>query len=159
MNGLTAAHRLLPLGTVVKVTNRENGRSVAVKVNDRGPFVRGRHLDLSYEAARRLDMVGSGVAPVTIEVVSRFDRGAGGPDPSSFTVQVGAFENKENARRLVAALSRKYPDVYLASVAMREGTIYRVRVGALRREGQAARLADRLAREDNLETFVTRKDP
>ena len=66
---MTAAHRVLPLGTVIKVTNLENGRVVEVEVNDRGPFSRRRILDLSLEAAKRLDMVRKGSAKVMIEIV------------------------------------------------------------------------------------------
>jgi rare lipoprotein A len=67
---LTAAHRTLPFGTKVRVTNLGNGRSVTVRVNDRGPFVRGRVIDLSYAAARRIDMVRTGIARVRVEPVS-----------------------------------------------------------------------------------------
>lgn len=66
-NDLTAAHRKLPLGSEVTVTNLENGRKVTVEINDRGPYVRGRHIDLSKAAARKLGMVGDGVVPVRIE--------------------------------------------------------------------------------------------
>ena len=69
MNGLSAAHRELPLGTIIRVTHLSNGKSVVVKVNDRGPFVRGRILDLSLGAAKKLDMVKEGVARVKIEIV------------------------------------------------------------------------------------------
>lgn len=69
MNGLSAAHRELPLGTIIKVTHLGNGKSVVVKVNDRGPFVGGRILDLSLGAAKKLDMVDEGVAQVKIEIV------------------------------------------------------------------------------------------
>ncbi|MGI8500377.1 MAG: septal ring lytic transglycosylase RlpA family protein [Hassallia sp.] len=69
--GLTAAHRHLPFGTKVRVTNTHNGRSVVVRINDRGPFIRGRVIDLSVAAARILGMMGSGVAPVRIEVLGR----------------------------------------------------------------------------------------
>ncbi len=69
MNGLTAAHRELPLGTIVKVTHLDNGRSVVVKVNDRGPFIEGRILDLSLGAAREIEMVEAGVARVKIEIL------------------------------------------------------------------------------------------
>ena len=71
MHKLTAAHRTLPFGTVVEVTNLENGRKVRVRINDRGPFVKGRIIDLSYKAAGELAMVHSGVARVRIEVVGR----------------------------------------------------------------------------------------
>ncbi len=69
MNGLTAAHRELPLGTVVRVTHLENGRHVVVKINDRGPFIEGRILDLSLGAAKKLDMIREGVALVKIEIL------------------------------------------------------------------------------------------
>lgn len=69
--GMTAAHRSLPFGTKVRVTNTRNGRSVVVRINDRGPFIRGRVIDLSVAAARILGMMGSGVAPVRIEVLGR----------------------------------------------------------------------------------------
>jgi rare lipoprotein A len=158
MYGLTAAHRLMPLGTIVKVTHRENGRSVTVKVNDRGPFVRGRILDLSYGAAKRLEMTSTGTAPVAIEVVDlpRNFRASGG---GRFTVQVGAFEIEENAKSLKERLGHKYPDVYLVTLRTNQSTIYRVRVGLLGQERLALQLAERLSGEDHLDTFVTRKDP
>lgn len=68
-NKLTAAHRTLPFGTKVRVTRRDTGRSVVVRINDRGPFVRGRIIDLSKAAAKRIDLIGIGVAPVLIEVI------------------------------------------------------------------------------------------
>ncbi len=73
MYGLTAAHRELPLGTIIHVTHLGNGRSVKVKVNDRGPFIEGRILDLSLGAARRLEMVEEGVARVKIRIIKRID--------------------------------------------------------------------------------------
>ena len=66
---LTAAHRTLPFGTLVKVTNRKNGKSVVVRINDRGPFTKGRVIDVSYAAARQLGMISSGLAPVHLTVV------------------------------------------------------------------------------------------
>ena len=70
MNKLTAAHRTLPLGARVLVTNLDNGRAVEVRINDRGPFRRARVLDLSYEAAKRLGAIGGGVIPVTLKILS-----------------------------------------------------------------------------------------
>ena len=157
MYGLTAAHRLMPLGTIVKVTHRENGRSVTVKVNDRGPFIRGRILDLSFGAAERLGMTAAGLAPVAIEVVDlpkNFSASGG-----RFTVRVGAFEIEENAKRLAERLRTKYADVYLTTLRSNQNTIYRVSVGLLGQKRLAFQLANRLSREDNLDTFVTRKDP
>ncbi len=70
MNKMTAAHRTLPLGSRVLVTNRDNGRTVEVRINDRGPFRKDRVLDLSYAAARSLGAVGDGVIPVTLKIVT-----------------------------------------------------------------------------------------
>jgi len=69
MHELTAAHRTLPMGTRVRVTNLDNGRDVVLRINDRGPFKRGRVIDVSYEAAKRLDMIAAGIAPVKVEVL------------------------------------------------------------------------------------------
>jgi rare lipoprotein A len=69
MNALTAAHKTLPFGTRVRVTNRANNKSVVVRINDRGPFVAGRIIDLSYAAAKRIDMLAAGVADVEIVVI------------------------------------------------------------------------------------------
>ena len=73
MYKLTAAHRVLPLGTIAKVTNLANGRWVVVKVNDRGPFIEGRILDLSFGAALEIEMVQQGTAKVMIEIVEAVD--------------------------------------------------------------------------------------
>lgn len=69
MHSLTAAHKTLPFGVVVEVTNLHNGRSVEVRINDRGPFKKGRIIDLSYAAARELEMIGPGVVPVRVVVI------------------------------------------------------------------------------------------
>ena len=69
-NGLTAAHRTLPFGTKVRVTNMRNGKSVVVRINDRGPFIRGRVIDLSLGAAKLVEMTSSGVAKVTYSVLN-----------------------------------------------------------------------------------------
>ncbi len=94
---LTAAHKYLPFGTIVTVTNKNNGRSVQVRINDRGPFVEGRTIDLSYAAAVELDMVRTGTAPVHL-VVENMDA-----LEVRFTIQVGAYRNLENA----TAMKRK----------------------------------------------------
>ncbi|HMN38037.1 MAG TPA: septal ring lytic transglycosylase RlpA family protein [Hyphomicrobium sp.] len=70
-NAMTAAHKTLPFGTKVRVTNRNNGRSVVVTINDRGPYVAGRVIDLSRAAAQAISMTGAGVAPVTVAVLGR----------------------------------------------------------------------------------------
>jgi rare lipoprotein A len=68
---MTAAHRTLPFGTRLQVTNLDSGRSVVVRINDRGPFIKGRVVDVSYEAAKKLELLDSGIAKVKVEVISR----------------------------------------------------------------------------------------
>ncbi len=98
-NSLTAAHRTLPFGTIVKVTNLDNGRSVLVKINDRGPFVEGRIIDLSRAAARQLGMIDTGVARVSLQIVDFIS-------PSDlFAIQVGAFGLEQNAQKVAGILS------------------------------------------------------
>jgi peptidoglycan lytic transglycosylase len=99
---LTAAHRELPLGTVVDVTNLDNGKRVRVRINDRGPFLKGRILDLSQEAARRLDVIGPGVAPVRIEIVSLSPAAAPVSRSGRWAVQIGSFAEPGRAERQVA---------------------------------------------------------
>lgn len=94
---LTAAHRSLPFGTRVLVTNLSNGKSVTVRINDRGPFVAGRVIDLSLAAAAAIGLAGKGVAPVRLEVL-----GAGPPD--SYLLQVGSYRLRGNAERQLARL-------------------------------------------------------
>lgn len=127
MYDITAAHKSLPFGTHVMVTNLENGKSVMVRINDRGPFVKGRIIDLSYSAARILDMVDQGVVKVRIEVVEDIS-----PPKSSqrFSVQVGAFAFKENAKVLKQKLEKSYKDVYIAVFKTSHQTYYRVRIKA-----------------------------
>jgi peptidoglycan lytic transglycosylase len=97
-NELTAAHRTLPFGTVVKVTNLDNGKSVLVKINDRGPFVGGRIIDLSRAAAVQLGMIDSGVAHVSLHIVEFVS-------PSDlYAIQVGAFGLEQNAEKTASLL-------------------------------------------------------
>src|SRR5512140_2069835 len=123
---LTAAHQTLPLGTRVAVTNLLNGKEVEVRINDRGPFVKGRAIDLSYAAARSLDAIGPGTIPVRIEVL-----GAGGMQLAAvaYSVQVGAFADRGNAVRLQRELARRFDSVYVAPLDGSSGRYYRVRLG------------------------------
>lgn len=96
---LTAAHRELPLGTVVEVASVENGKTVRVRINDRGPFIRGRIIDLSRAAAERLDLIGPGVGRVRVTIVKP---GIEAPEVSVsglWSVQIGSFADSRNARR------------------------------------------------------------
>ncbi|HEV8267820.1 MAG TPA: septal ring lytic transglycosylase RlpA family protein [Thermoanaerobaculia bacterium] len=118
---VSAAHRTLPLGTVVDVVNEKNGRTVRVRINDRGPFVAGRVVDLSRAAAEEIGSVVDGVVPVTLTVVSLGDvptealakTMAAEIAPGGFSVQAGAFGNEENAKRLRDRLADRFPNPYL----------------------------------------------
>jgi len=155
MYKLTAAHRTLPFDTMVRVTNLNNGRSTTVRITDRGPFVENRVIDLSLAAAREIDLVGPGVAPVRVEVLG------GNVDPTSgfFTVQVGAFKDRGNAERLRDRLNASYPPVFIQQYDGPEGTYYRVRVGKISGEDGARQLGEQLRSREGFETFVTRLDP
>ena len=156
MYAMTAAHKTLPLGSRVRVTNRRNGRSVVVRINDRGPFVRGRIIDLSLAAARALDMEEEGVAPVRLEVLSLGDNAyRKSPHPAAvYTVQVGSFLKRENAMALKARLEPAFSPVFVREWNDGSRTYYRVRVGRLRTESAARRLARRL-QSVALTPFVT----
>jgi rare lipoprotein A len=153
MHKLTAAHRTLPFETVVRVTNLRNGRKTEVRINDRGPFVEGRVIDLSLSAAQQLDMVAAGVVPVRLEVVSGADLLVG-----SFTVQVGAFEAPENASKLRRRLERRYQPIFIQEYDSPGGFLYRVRVGRVASIEAAKQLARKLASEEKLVPFVVRLD-
>jgi rare lipoprotein A len=148
MYQLTAAHRTLSLGTYVMVTNLENKRSVEVKINDRGPFVKGRIIDLSYAAARSIDMVEKGTARVKVVVLKRKTHIVTGGAMGSgrgFTVQLGAFSDKGNAVNLSKALGREIRNVYISVFETSETRYYRVRVGRFPTREMAYDMAAKLA--------------
>lgn len=153
MYQLTAAHRTLPFNAVVRVTNLNNGKQVNVRINDRGPFVANRIIDLSYSAAEAIGMVGPGTAEVRLDVMA-------GPDPNVgfFGVQVGAFQVKENAERLQRQLSIRYAPVTIMEFDSPNGVYYRVRAGRLPSEAAARELANQLQQQDGAVAFVVRLD-
>ena len=144
MYAMTAAHKTLPLPTRVRVINLENGRRAELRVNDRGPFVKGRVIDLSYGAARELGVVRRGTAKVRIEALE-----AGGPlrpagaAGSYAYLQAGAFASRENAARLHSRIRRS--GVSGAYIRRRPNGIYAVWVGPLDSERVASRLRQALA--------------
>jgi len=122
---LTCAHNSLPLGTMLMVTNLENGRSVELKVNDRGPFVKERIIDVSYAAARILGMWGKGTANVKVEwvgspLVELVER---------FNLQVGSFSDEARARDLAEQLKKSFENVHVATVETQTQKYHRVRIG------------------------------
>jgi peptidoglycan lytic transglycosylase len=138
---LTAASTMLPLGTRALVTNLQNGRSVEVRVNDRGPFVKGRQMDLSHGAAAALGILSPGTARVRIDVVRMGQQ----LEPGYF-VQVGSFSNSSNAQRLQDRLSQYFPDVRVDQLSVGGRPYYRVRMGAFPDHASAMARATRTAR-------------
>lgn len=154
MYAMTAAHKTLPLPSYVRVTHRGNGRSIIVRVNDRGPFVGDRIIDLSYAAAVRLGMHNEGTALVDVELIE--------PDGSMPVVasvspelpparaeiawlQVGAFSDEGNAARLKEQLARQgINDVVLSSEQRARQPIYRVRIGPLGAVDDVERMLERV---------------
>ena len=154
MHQLTAAHRTLPFETKVLVTRRDDGRSVEVRINDRGPFIRGRVIDLSFAAARRIGLDVDGVAPVSVEVVGRRRPSEHEPpspavdEPTAsvacWWVQVGAFADPGNARRAVERLEAagEHPVIVEGP-----GGLARVRVGPFDAERAVEKALERIRRD------------
>ncbi len=162
---LTAAHRTLPFGTRVKVTSLEDGRSVVVRINDRGPFVEGRVIDLSRAAAARIGIAGRGVGPVRLEVLAAgeaeappaLEAAAAAPAAAArgaaplYAVQLGAFRDRGNARRLAErAAARGFGPVLHEGA---DGVVRVVLAGIA--AGELDGLTQRLVRE-GFERFLVR---
>jgi len=151
MYALTCAHREYPFGTRLLVTNPRNNKEVECVVNDRGPFVAGRDLDLSYAAAKKIDIIGPGTAAVIIEPEGRDMRyvkyvkyDVRGP---VVTIQVASFRDESNANRLGKALELQYSGVYIITADIDGTKYYRVRIGKFTAGSKAAELGKTLADE------------
>ncbi len=164
MYAFTAAHKTLPLGTYVRVHNLENGKTLDLRINDRGPFVRGRIIDLSYSAAKTLGILGPGTAPVKITALGTPAGGTVAGSVSAyvpadyysgnFTFQVGAFAERANAERLVSKLDQHYQNAHMTTYFDGQRTFYRVRVGRSRNLEQAVEYEQALIRDGFAETFI-----
>ena len=157
MFGISAAHRTLPFGTNVKVHDLDNGQTVQVRINDRGPFVEGRIIDLSYGAAKALRMNIAGIARVKLEILGYGPQASPVPLPGIFAVQVGAFRDPKNAERLKERIEALFQPVVILSFDRGDGMFHRVRVGNESTQEGAQALAAKLL-QANLakETFVVR---
>lgn len=155
MYQFTAAHRTLPFNSIVRVTNLTTGKQTQVRINDRGPFVANRIIDLSLSAARAIDMLGPGTAQVRLEVMG----GTTNPTAGLFGVQVGAFLQRENADKLRDHLSERFAPASVVPYDSPNGTFYRVRVGRVASEQAATQLAAQLHDETHSTAFVIRLDP
>jgi rare lipoprotein A len=140
MYQLTCAHNTLPLGTVVIVTNLENGKSLELKVNDRGPFAKDRIIDLSYAAASILGVYEKGTAWVKVETIGPWIE-----EVQRLTLQVASFTDENNAQRLAEQLRRDFDQVYVATVETSTQKYHRVRVGQFEERDSALRTAERLS--------------
>lgn len=151
MHALTCAHRELPFGTKLRVVNKRNSKEVECVVNDRGPFIAGRELDLSYAAAKKIDLIGPGVQTVLIEPLGRDLRYARqvryGVLEGALTLQVGSFREEGNAKRLKAALELKYKGVYIIRANVGGAPYFRVRMGRFTSKDDALALGTALADE------------
>jgi rare lipoprotein A len=140
MYQLTCAHNTFPLGTAVMVTNLENGRSLEFKVNDRGPFVKERIIDLSYAGAQILGIWGKGTAFVKVEVVGPLVE-----QIQRFSCQVGSFIDEIKAQRLAEELKRNFENVYVTTVETLTQKYHRVRVGQFESRELAYGVAEKLS--------------
>jgi rare lipoprotein A len=166
MYAMTAAHKVLPIGTYVKVTNLRNGRSTIVRINDRGPFVAGRIIDLSNTAAETLGMAKTGVVPVHVEAVQVASEQHSGtktywatePIPSfrygNFAIQVGAFRESQNAYRLAQKMSSSYSGSKVCNAKGAPTPLYRVQVGPYRDLVLAKQEIERLRQHGFPDAFV-----
>jgi rare lipoprotein A len=153
MERLTAAHRTLPFGTWVRVVNLNNDKTVDVRIIDRGPFVDNRIIDLSHAAAVAIALIGPGVAPVRLDILSVPPIPAGG---NWYAVQAGAFLDPDRAERLRASLERDFGPAHLVQ---RPGTpsLWRVLVGHVPSVDAAGALAQRIRGETGT-AFVVHLD-
>lgn len=164
MNALTCAHKSLPFGSRLRIVNPENNRSIVVTVNDRGPFVAGRDIDLSRAAAIKLDIINDGTARVKVYYIDRDMRYAAyikngkvsgrSPVASSsptrsgpYTIQVASFRDRDNATYLRQGLEMVHGKVYLTHKWIDGNKYYRVRVGKFHSEKKALDYARKLAYE------------
>jgi rare lipoprotein A len=146
---MTAAHPRLPLGTKVLVENRDTGEQVEVKITDRGPYAdkKRRVIDLSKAAADSIGMVEQGVAPVRVVVTEEAAQRQKSPEESLvYEVQVGAFEQPEEAQAVLAQVQDWFPNAYIAPRQGPESAYYRVRVGPFTDKAAAQRIASGLTR-------------
>jgi len=139
MYGISAAHKTLPLGTVCKVTNIKNGESIVLRINDRGPFVKGRIIDLSYGAAKKLGFADEGLTEVIIEADIKKKA-----LENSYSIQVGSFVERGNAEKLKNSLSQNHGNIYIEKYENGGEAYYRVKIGNYKSQSDAQKTLDTL---------------
>ena len=150
MNRISAAHKQLPFGTVVEVENQDNGRKLRVPINDRGPFVKGRVIDLSLGAARKLDLFGAGLARVRIRVVQTA--------PESRKLPISYPSNGRPPKNSRAKATRKAAPKAASPTDRVERSGFTIQAGAFRERSGAADLARRLRRDLGLDKVRIRQE-
>jgi len=165
MYAMTAAHKTLPLGTYVHVKRTDTNHEVTVRINDRGPFIQGRIIDLSYTAAKKIDMLGSGTARVKIIALEPDTRQNQKRTQTStnesldyhkgnFTFQIGAFSDRQNAFRLKQKLDRTYKNAHVSEYDNGQEILYRVRVGRATSLEQAVEYEKTLIQHGFKDVFI-----
>lgn len=162
MYDYTAAHKTLPLGLYVRVRNLKNGKTSIVRLNDRGPFVEGRIIDLSYAAAKELDFVEEGTTPVEIEALGFpiyegqnlvFQKPVS-YSVDSYRIQIGAFKIKDNALKLAQDFSKRNIEAKIVEFRKKDELFYRVRVGNFKNQLDAEKFREKLKKEGFTQSFV-----
>ncbi|OHE18191.1 MAG: hypothetical protein A2540_01700 [Sulfurimonas sp. RIFOXYD2_FULL_37_8] len=169
MYDMTAAHKTLPMNTVVKVTNKRNGLSTVVRINDRGPFIDTRIIDLSNTAAKKIDMLGAGTAPVTVEILGFNAKGIQQIPPKqdlknspqeqpmdAFAIQIGSFSKIEGA--LITQKKHNDTDGYktvIKDMQTQNGRMFKVWLKGFRSEQEAK---DYIALGNFKHSFIVRED-
>ncbi len=149
----TCAHKVYPFGTMVKVTYLKNEKTVECVVNDRGPFVKGRDIDLSYASAKRIGLIGPGTGRVLLEVQGRNNsyikrvKVQTFKKTGPFAIQVASFKDGINAIRLKAVLKLRYSNVYIQEANIRGTKYHRVIIGDFENFNNAISLAEQLGQE------------
>ncbi len=164
MYAMTAAHKTLPLGTYVHVKSLDNGNEITVRINDRGPFVQGRIIDLSYSAAKKMGMINTGTTRVLIvalepdtrqkKVKQSAHKESIDYHKGNFTFQIGAFSDKKNAYRLNDKLDQTYKNAHVAEYDNGQEILYRVRVGKATSLEQAVEYEEILIKHGFKDVFI-----
>lgn len=150
MHALTCAHKTLPLGTWIKIKNKNNEKTVTVRVNDRGPFVKGRDFDLSYGAAKKIDMLNEGVAPVYFECIEFGDYSITSQQEMTssnfYSIQIGSFTRRELAEQLKQSFNSRYTTICISTIVHDSTQFHRVRLG---------RFTSRLEADQDLKKLIS----
>ena len=155
MEKLTAAHRTLPFGTWVRVTNLTNNKTVDVRIIDRGPFVEGRIIDLSRAAARAIDLIGPGIAQVRVDIIPA---PADSPGQAQYAIQIGVFQDRDRAERSRQSMQQQFGSARIVPQPQAgRPNLWRVLVGAANNLDEANALAEKV-RAQAAEALVVRLD-